>query len=69
MFSLLFCKNYVLIVEKSDNRFDILHDLHCISCATDLLEEAFGVMMEVEADEVDQADAVDLANRIINNKN
>jgi hypothetical protein len=69
VFTLLFCKEYILIVNKDDNHFDIKYNLHCITCATDLLEEALGVMMELEAEELDQADAVDLANRIINNKN
>lgn len=69
MFKLLFSKNYVLITEKSGDLFDIYHDQHCVSCLTDRLEEAYNVMLEIESDEFDQADAVDLANRIINNKN
>lgn len=69
MFLLLFSKEYILIVNKDDSRFEICHNLHCVSCATDRLEEAYAIMCEVEEDEVDQEDAVDLANRIINNKN
>jgi len=69
VFTLLFCKEYILIVNKNDINFDIKHNLHCIICATDLLEEALDVMIELETEELDQADAVDLANRIINNKN
>jgi len=34
-----------------------------------MMEEAESVLIEIENDELDQEDAVDLANRIINNKN
>ena len=69
MFLLLFSKEYILIANRDDTRFEIVHNLHCVSCATDRLEEAYGVMCQVEEDDLDQADAVGLANRIINNKN
>ena len=69
MFLLLFSKEYILIANVDDNKFEIVHNLHCVTCATDRLEEAYGVMCEVEKDDLDQEDAVNLANRIINNKN
>jgi cytochrome c len=69
MFVLLFSKEYVLIVNKGNDKFEIAHNCHCISCCTDFVDEALGILIEVEEDELDQEDAVDLANRIINNKN
>jgi hypothetical protein len=69
MFKLLFSKNYVLITEKRGDLFDIYHDQHCLSCLIDRLEESYNVMIEIEEEELDQENAVDLANRIINNKN
>ena len=69
MFGLLFSKNYILITNKDDNNFAINHNEHCLTCCIDRMEEAVGVLIELESEEFDQADAVDLANRIINNKN
>jgi len=69
MFLLLFSKEYILIANKDDNRFEICHNTHCLSCCLDRMEEAISVLIELESEEFDQADAVDLANRIINNKN
>lgn len=69
MFLLLFSKEYILIVNKDDERFEIVHNKHCTSCLLDMMEEAESVLIDIENDELDQEDAVDLANRIINNKN
>ena len=68
-FVLLFSKQYVLVAIKKRDRLDICHNLHCTTCCTDFLEQSYGLMCEIEEYEVDQSDAVDLANRIINNKN
>lgn len=69
MFLLLFSKEYILIVNKDDERFEICHNKCCTSCLLDMMEEAESVLIDIENDELDQEDAVNLANRIINNKN
>jgi hypothetical protein len=66
MFGLLFSKNYILITNKDDDHFAINHNEHCLTCCIDRMEEAIGVLCELEDDEILQENAVDVVNKIIN---
>lgn len=65
-FTLLFSKNYTLVVSKNDSL--LLYMSCCLNCTANDLESALRLVDDL-SDNFDQADAVDLANRIINNKN
>lgn len=65
-FTLLFSKNYTLVVSKNDSLLVCMSC--CLNCTYNDLEGALDVIEELH-DDFEQSDAVDLANRIINNKN
>jgi hypothetical protein len=58
----------IVLTDRQDEDIQILFNC-CVSCAADRLDYGLTVLEEIESDELDQEDAVDLANRIINNKN
>lgn len=69
MFTLLFSKEYILIVNKDDNNFQIVHNKHCTSCLIDMVDEAYSVLLEIEEDEQFQDGAIQITKDILNNKN
>ena len=68
-YRLLSADYYTLVLtNQNDENVQILFNC-CVSCAADRLDYGLTILEEIESDELDQEDAVDLANRIINNKN
>ena len=58
---------YTIVTDDGHGDFGIVHNC-CINCSIEKLDYALSILEEIE-DEGDQADAVDLANQIIANKN
>ena len=66
----LLSSDYYTCVLTNDKDEDIRVLFNCcVSCAADRCDFALGILEEIEDDEIDQDDAVDLANEILGNKN